>query len=858
MKNSLAKITLIILIGIIYSGCNAVKRVPEDKKLLVKNEITVNGDKNTDDAVSELLYQTPNSALLGYKLRLHMYNLAKANPDSSYKAKFLNNPAKYKRQSRMLSAKQVARKGQSFFYSGIHKFLKKTGEAPVIVDEIRTKKSLVRIKSHYFNYGFFKASAVYHIDTLANKRAKIRYDITKGDASFLDTITTKIYTPALDSLYGIIKDRSHLKSGEQFRMENFENERSRITNYFRNRGAYYFQQSNIVFNLDTVAKNNKTDVELVINDQSVRQNDSTVTRPFRLYKISEVNIYTDNTASPTTASIKDTVRYNNFTLYSHNKLKYRPKAITDAVFISPGNYYSDLFSSLTTRYLGNLKVFNYPTIQYRIDEKDTLGNSLIANILLSPKKKYLFGATLDLTHSNIQDFGIAATTSLTIRNIFNGAETFEIAARGNIGSSKDLANPKDVFFNISEYGIDTRLNFPRILLPFNTEKIIPKRMIPSTAISLGFAKQQNIGLDKENFTGAMTYNWSPKRNQSARFDLFNIQYVNNINVGNYFNVYESSYNALNELALRYNANISNPGLFTQDSNGNFSLTTPDGTTGYTNLVLGNQTVLDPADRDYQTIKSIDERRKRLVENNLILASSYTFSKTTKLNFTDNSFYTFRTKVEAAGNTLSLFATASKTIDNQNNRKKIFGIEYSQYFKTEFEYVKHWELSSGRVFAVRSFFGIAVPYGNSGSVPFSRSYFAGGSNDIRAWQPYSLGPGRSNAINDFNEANMKMTTSAELRFTIVGSLKGGLFIDAGNIWNVFDDATNEDVKFSGLRSLEDIAVGSGFGLRYDLSFFVVRIDMGFKTYNPADPAGKKWFRNYNFGHSVLNIGINYPF
>lgn len=851
MRNIVTKIALIILIGIIYSACDSVKRVPAEKKLLIKNEITVDGQTNKDEVIDELLYQKTNTSILGYKFRLNLYNIAKPNPDSSYKAKFLSDPEKYKRQSRLLSGKQVIRKGHSFFYFGIHKFLKKIGEPPVIVDEARTKKSVDRIRSYYFNNGFFDAKGSYKIDTLSNKRAKIKYTFTRGNVSRIDSLRTKISTPELDSLYQKTKSQSALKVGDQFKTENFEAERNRINTYFRNNGVYYFQQSNITFNIDTVDTGDKTNIEMVINNQSLREGDSTLTKPFKIYKISKVNIYTDNNAENSQTAITDSISYNNFNLYSHKKLRYKPRALTDAVFIAPGTTYSDLRTNLTVRYLSNLKIFNYPSVQYKVDEKDSLGNSLIANIILSPRPKYSFAPSLDLTHSNIQDFGIAATMSLAIRNVFSGAETLEIAARGNIGYSKDFANPNNNFFNISEYGIDTKLNFPRILLPFGTEKIIPKSALPSTSINLGFAKQKNIGLDKENFTGAMTYTWTPKRNRSARFDLFNIQYVNNVNINNYYNVYRSSYDALNDLAKKYSADAT---YF--DNNGNLSV--PLGTTAFTTDVLQNNVGPDPASADYRTVRSIEERRKRLTENNLILATSYSFSKTTKSNLSDNNFYVFRTKLEAAGNILSLFATASKTLDSQNSGKTIFGLQYSQYFKTELEYIKHWDLSKEKVFAIRGFFGIAIPYGNSSSVPFSRSYFAGGSNDIRAWQPYSLGPGSSNSINDFNEANLKITTSAELRFKVLNSLKGALFVDAGNIWNVFDDATYVGGTFEGIKSLQDIAVGSGFGLRYDLSFFVIRIDMGFKTYNPADKSGKKWFRDYNFANSVLNIGINYPF
>lgn len=849
MKKIATKISLFILIGIIYSACNSVKRVPEGKFLLKKNEIKIDGKSSSEETITDLLYQKPNSTILGYPFRLNLYNLAKKNPDSSYKAKFLNDPEKFKRQSRLLSAKQVERKGKSFFYYGIHNFLKKTGEAPVIVDKNRLDKSLLRIKSYYFNNGYFNSKAIYAIDTLKDKKAKVKYTITKGNVATIDSIDTKIYTPALDSLYEKNRNLSTLKSGDVFKSENFDAERERITTNFRNNGVFYFQQSNIAFDIDTIERKNKPNVTLIINDQSVREGDSTTTKPFKIYTVKKVNIYTD-AKTEQNQKVSDSVTYKNFNLYSYKKQKYKPSAITDAIFIVPGTKYSDIRTSVTNRYINNLKIFNYPTIQYKVDENDTISNSLIANIYLTPRKKYSFGASIDFTHSNIQDFGIAATTSLSIRNVFNGAETFEIAARGNIGSSKDLANPNNLFFNISEYGIDTKLSFPRVLSPFNTEKIIPKNMIPSTVLSLGFAKQQNIGLDKENFTGSMTYNWSPKRNNSARFDLFNVQYVNNVNVANYFNVYNSSYDALNDYAKIYNTNPAYA-----DENGNLTIL-EGGANNFINDVLSG-TISTPADIS-KKIRSIEERRKRLTENNLILASSYTFSKTTKSNLTDNTFYTFRTKIESAGNILSLFASASKQIDAQNTKKKIFDIEYSQYIKTEFEYIKHWDLSREKVFAVRGFFGIAVPYGNSTSIPFSRSYFAGGSNDIRAWQPYSLGPGSSGGINDFNEANMKITTSAELRFKIINSLKGAIFADAGNIWNVFDEVKEKAYVFDGLNSLKDIAVGSGFGFRYDFNFFVVRLDMGFKTYNPSDEIGKRWFRDYNFGNSVLNIGINYPF
>jgi outer membrane protein assembly factor BamA len=850
LKKNSTKITAFILIAILICACNAVKRVPEGKSLLTKNNILVNGKSTNDETAANQMYQKPNGTLLGYKLRLNLYNLANLNPDSTYQAKFKKNPGLYERQSKILSAKQVDRLGQSFLYKGIHEFLKNTGEPPVIIDTSKTKKSLLRLKYYYFNNGYFNVKTDYDIDSVGYKKAKINYNITTGPAYLLDSIKTTIKTPALDSLYKTNKEPSVLKSGNQYKTADFEEEKNRVTTYFRNHGAYFFQPTYVTYDIDTIGKKNKADVNLIINNNTIQEKDSSRTEPFKLYKISDVNIYTDYSPANSKSQIKDSTTYNNFNLYSYKKLKYKPRAITDAIFISKGSTFSDTRTTLSSRYLNNLKIFNYPSIQYEVDKRDPNGESLIANVFLTPRKKYSFGASLDLTHSNIQDFGIGASISETIRNVFNRAETLEISARVNIGSSKDMANPNNNFFNVSEYGLDMKLNFPRILLPFGTEKIIPKRMIPSTSISAGFSKQTNIGLDKENFTGGLSYNWNPKRNNTAKLELLNAQFVRNLNPDNYFNVYSSSYDELNNIASIYNVTEANM----EDGN----LVVPTGTTGFTNDVLTGKTSLTPDRQEYQDVESIEERRLRLTENDFILATSYTFTKTTKKDLPDNNFYQFRTKIESAGSLLSAISNVSSLPKNSNGQYVIFNLPYSEYIKTEFDYIKHWDFGKEKVLAVRSFFGIAIPFGNSNYIPFSRSYYSGGSNDNRAWQPYALGPGSTNASNDFNEANMKIALSGEFRFKIFGDVKGAIFADAGNIWNVMDNVVDPKARFDNLNDLDEIALGSGFGLRYDLSFFVVRLDLGFKTYNPAHEKGDRWFKEYNFGHSVLNFGINYPF
>ncbi|PKB17140.1 BamA/TamA family outer membrane protein [Flavobacterium sp. 5] len=848
-KNSLAKISLFILISVFFYACNSEKRVPARKQLLVKNEIFENGKLLKNQTIYDQLYQQPNSSILGYRMLLNIYNLANPNPDSTFNLKYLNNKKKYDREVKWLSAKQVEGLRKSFWYLGIHEFLKETGEAPVIADTLRSIKSLTRLKSYYSNNGYFNIKASYKLDSLAPKKARFKYFLSTGNPYFIDSIKTKIKTPVLDSLYK--QTKSSLTVGKQYKTEDFENEKNHISTYFRNHGAYLFQPNYINFDIDTINKKDKASVLLNIENYSYLENDSIKTEPFKIYKISNIKVYTDYSTANHNQPVKDSVTYNNMTLYGFKKIKYTPHAITDAIFITKGGVFNDNKTVLSTRYLNNLKTFNYPTIQYEVDKTDVTSQSLIANIYLTPRKKYSFGYTLDFTHSNIEDFGITGSVTETVRNVFNGAETLELSARGNIGASKDIANANDSFFNVSEYGIDAKLNFPRVLFPIKTEKIIPKSMIPSTIVSLGLSKQTNIGLDKENFTGSFSYNWTPKKNTTTRLDLLNFQFIRNLNPENYFHVYTSSYDALNNISKTYNTNPSYA-----DSNGNLII--ESGTTGFTNDVLTGQTTLTQNDPEFQNVNSIEQQRIRLTDNDFILATNFNFTKTSKKDLQDNDFYTFRTKIESAGTLLSAISEIGNIPKNQNGNYEIFNLEYSEYIKTEFDFIKHWSLSKSNIFAMRTFFGIAIPYGNSNTVPFSKSYYAGGSNDNRAWQPYNLGPGSSSFTNDFNEANMKIAISGEYRFSIAGKWGGALFADAGNIWNALDAVTYEAAKFDSIKDLTEIALGTGFGIRYDVSFFVVRLDVGFKTYNPAKEIGERWFTQYNFANSVFNFGINYPF
>lgn len=853
MKHTFTKISLFILLAALLAGCNAIKRVPEDDFLLEDNEIIVDGEEITDQRLYNFLYQQPNTKLAGLPFRLYIYNWARPDIDSILNAQRAKNDGRRNFWTRLLSRKQV----ESFrkFKKNVNSGIKNTGEAPTIVNEIITKKSANRLARFYINNGYFNTEVDYAIKKDSNQRATVSYNVKRYKPYLLDTLVTIIASPVADSIYKAHKNESFLRKGDPYQKNKFEAERLRIEKLFRNNGLYHFESDRIRAIGDTVSTGNKTNLEIIIDNRKETAHDSVIDIPFKVHKVSKINIITDYNFANKDKPFADSISVDGFNFYVYDKLNYRTNAITDIIPLKPGAVYSDIDKTQTLTRLSRLNTFKYPSIVYQEDPADSTRSDLIANIRLTPLDKYKFRADFDASTSNIQDFGLAGFGSLLIRNIFKGAETLEISARGNIGASDDAANNNDSFFNISEIGMNASLVFPRIFFPVNTTKLIPAEWQPNTRFNVGVSVQQNIGLDKQSFVGKLSYNWTPSATNTFTFDLIDAQYVRNLNAPNYFNIYRNSFDDLNTLATSNIDNV-NPDYFDPESN-TPRLTIPDGTNNFINDVE-NGIVPGFNTAQVSEINAIRERQNRLTEDNLIFALNFTYTYNNRENLYDEAYSRLRTRIELAGNALSLAANLVGAPKNEDNNSRILGVVFSQYAKTEIDYTKHWDLGHNNILAIRAFGGIAIPYGNSNNIPFIRSFFAGGSNDNRAWQAYDLGPGSSGAVNEFNEANMKLSFNVEHRFDLLGPFEGAFFVDAGNIWNIFDNVDDPNSTFSSFSSLQDLAVGTGFGVRLDFDFFLARFDIGFKTYDPALEIGNRWFTQYNFANAVYNIGINYPF
>jgi len=256
----------------------------------------------------------------------------------------------------------------------------------------------------------------------------------------------------------------------------------------------------------------------------------------------------------------------------------------------------------------------------------------------------------------------------------------------------------------------------------------------------------------------------------------------------------------------------------------------------------------------------DPQYKSQYTDHLLTMIRYSFifsnMRTTKRN---NQFF-LRLNAETSGNIPYLIDHATKELDSANGYYERFNVRYANYVRFDGDYRRYWKLRFHNILAFRIAGGIALPYGNSVSVPFEKSFWLGGANDMRGWRLRSLGPGAYSSTNENYDktGDIMLQASIEQRFPIYSFLLGSLFIDAGNIWLRQESEDFPDGNFKLSTFYKQIAMDMGIGLRFDFSFFIFRLDAAVPFHNPAVEG--KWFDKdvFNYKNSILNFGIGYPF
>lgn len=287
------------------------------------------------------------------------------------------------------------------------------------------------------------------------------------------------------------------------------------------------------------------------------------------------------------------------------------------------------------------------------------------------------------------------------------------------------------------------------------------------------------------------------------------------------------------------------------------------------LKIMDITYVSPANvtPEFDSLAANNVYLKRIVERQLIFGPTYAFTYTNTMLPKRNTIY-YRGMLDLAGNLTGLLAGANV---KKGEQKEIFGVSFSQYAKIENDFRFYHKFSEKNSFASRIIAGLAYPYGNSEHIPFSRQFFVGGSNSIRAFRARTLGPGsydpRTQESSFFfdQSGDVKLELNAEYRMNVYDFFNLAVFADAGNIWLVNEDPERPGGKFS-KDWLSEIAVGAGLGFRLDFSILILRLDLAMPLRVPYYEKGERWmFDKIDFGDSrwrkdnlILNIAIGYPF
>ena len=528
----------------------------------------------------------------------------------------------------------------------------------------------------------------------------------------------------------------------------------------------------------------------------------------RVYRIGSVYVYSGYSLNRDSVALPagDTLIVGGCHYVDLDKM-FDPAVIVRSVFFTRGAVYSKNNHDLTLNRLMNLGVFKFVNIRFVVTDSAGIP-CLEPHIYLTPLPMKNIRLELQGVSQSNNLVGPVFESSFRNRNLFGGAELFTLTFEAGleVPFSGGLSGGKSY-----EFGAHGELDLPKFATPFVVESD-SNLFVPKTRIELGASLLHRL-LYYQLFSvdASFGYDWKESINTEENF---------------------------NPLAVTF-AHLTNR------------------TQAFDDLLSGNPFL------------------QNSFEEQFVIGQNYFFIYNDQLEKDRTNHLYFKGSADISGNLLGLVQSLFiKHKASPGTPYEIFGTPYSQYYKFDIDVRKYFNSADqSSSLATRLIVGLGFPYGNSVSLPYVRQFYIGGSNSVRAFAMGSLGPGSykipdSVAAKSFIDqaGDIKLEASSEYRFPIVSILKGALFVDAGNIWLMEDDPNRPGSQFSTKTFLDQVAVGAGFGLRVDLSFFVLRSDLAFPLRIPSLPVDQRWVANkvafgdpsWRKNNLELNIAIGYPF
>lgn len=804
--------------------------------------------KVLNSELAQHIRQKPNKKFLYlFPLGLWTYNLANPKYDTileeynTYQNEIRNQAL---RDSLFVKYNHPEYKGKSIF---LDRLLHKFGSPPVILSKQKTEQSTINIENELIYRGYWRAKVSNEIKLdSATQKAQVKYFITHNKPTYIKEYHYNISDENIKKIYEEELNKSYVKTGKILDQKNLELEVARLTELMRKKGYYHFNynKKDIYFTADTLSSREEVPLTIDIHKDSLET-------PYKKSTFGNIDVgLVKDIKQYKVDTYKDTLNGINFYKLDN---QYKTKALWKAITIKPGKVYSEKDLNLSKRILQSMDNF-------RISSTDELRGNFPPNdsivdvsFILTPLPKYETKYGLDVNYSQILNLGISPSFDLTTRNIFGGAENLYTGISGRFGI---LKSSKDIEKNTLAYELSANANlrFPRLLLPINTENIFLKRYAPSTIINLGVSKQQNIGLGRLNVNTGLEYVINIDDRIQHKLTLFNINLSLTEDKNKYYDYFASEREVRDKLYQQYSPNLFNDfqnGLLSNDE--------------FTNIILNDSNFINNLSgsnlNSYNDFLQSLINKDRQTQDVLISSIIYDFTYNEMGVQSKRHPFFFNGKLEIAGNLLSFLRPKSSEFGiTTGEQKTIFNVPYSQFIKLDLDFRKHFKFGQNTL-ALRQFIGIGIPYGNSNSMPFVRSYFNGGSSDIRAWRAFEgLGPADSQLdqkVRAYLMENMKLTTNIEYRMPLNSLFEGALFTDIGNIWSTENKGLGNEFKFN--KFLGQLGVGSGFGIRLNIMNIIGRLDFAYKIYDPNQQVENRWrFNDFKILQPRINFAIGYPF
>ena len=780
----------------VVASCSVTRYVPEGEYLLNRNEIRVDKatprhERITEEELDRFVRQTQTRKFLRTNIPATIY-----------------------------SASDTSRNNLG------NRILRGLGSQPVVLDSATIRRSAANIESYLRSRGYYDSQLDWKVDTRGRK-AKVTYCITQGDPyriakvdyRFRDEFLRPVMTPGMAN--------SLVREGDIFDIGVLNAERSRITDYLKNRGYYNFSVNNISYLADSTRGDRTVDLTLVVNQYLARYNDrgEPELENNTIYRISE--IYLNPDYDPTAAlsdpryyAEMDTIAYQGLNILSRGRPKVREKVLRQAVNLHPNYFYDAQAVQEAYAEIIRMGYFRSAAIIFEdvtdsakvnpvtyIGEDDLSGNAqttregyLKCTINCIPSLRQSYKIDLEGSMSS-NFFGVGATLGYQNRNLFRGAELFDISLTGRYEFLRTTGSTGSY-----EIGGSTSVTWPRFLSPVPLDRQ-NRRLNKRTRFEMSL-DYQDRPIYRRTLSGVrLAYSWNNRRYSSFTIRPVDINLIN-----------------VSDIDKDFLAGLKNPYL----------------------------------QKSYES---------QLVPG---ISMSYVYnSQLRRIDLNTNSVV-FRLNVETMGN---LFAAVSRMTSKAHYDETVdgkyynaFGMRFSQYVRAEASFSNRIVTGDKTSFVWRVLAGGAVSYGNSTPMPYDRFFYSGGSNSMRGWIVRRLGPGTQPYDRDkypSQVGNLKLEANAEFRFPVWDFLHSAVFFDLGNIWfagkrNYDDPDLSEAAVFRFNSFYKQLALNTGLGLRLDFSRFIFRVDWGIKLHDPGQPHGKRWIQNFRLKNTVLNFGVGYPF